>query len=130
MVHAASLQAGEDNDRIKGLLEKAEYIYTQLSQFKDNLKNADNSDRLTELISWPANYLFYRLRTRDIDSLKRDIKDAEDQYSALSSDIEPLQKQAEQFNKQATEAQQRASSSDQVFNLFLWVCCMLIQPLI
>lgn len=119
MVHAASLQAGEDNDRIKGLLEKAEYIYTQLSQFKDNLKNADNSDRLNKLTSSLANHLFYRLKTRDIDSLKRDIKDAEDQYSALSSDIEPLQKQAEQFNKQATEAQQRASSSDQVFNLFL-----------
>ena len=51
MVHAASIQAGEDNDRIKSLLAKAEYIYTQLSQFKDNLKNGDNSQRLIKLTS-------------------------------------------------------------------------------
>ena len=42
MVHAASQQAGEDNSRIGILLDKAQYIYEQLSSFKNNF--GDSSD--------------------------------------------------------------------------------------
>ena len=42
MVHAASQQAGEDNQRIQSLLEKAQYIYEQLSTF--NELNGPESD--------------------------------------------------------------------------------------
>lgn len=58
--------------------------------------------------------------TRDLDSLQRQLRDAEDQHNQLKEEIDPLQKQAEQFNNQAQEAQKRATSSDVVR---LSICC-------
>ena len=39
MIHAASQRANQDNDRIKFLIEKADYVYKQLSKFKEATKN-------------------------------------------------------------------------------------------
>ena len=62
-----------------------------------------------------SNVLFYSGReTRDVGDLQKELKAAKDNYEVLSSNIEPLKAQAEQFSQHASEDHKKATDADEV----------------